>query len=610
MFSGLSEALRYISRKQRFTYFFLVSLRALTGILDVAGIALIGIIAGLASSSFGNSAPLVIFGYSLPKVTPELLLALVVLVLVLFLVKAIIAISLGKLITSFLAKIETEKSLEIVRYLFSGGLGLVKGLSKGEIFWAVTGSVATAFSGQLVILSTFISEGLLLILVATSFAVVDPVAALFVVVYFLGIIFILQLAISRSLRVAGKDAADGSVGSTTSVDDLLTAYREITVLGKSTFYFEKFQNNRTKLAHANANLIFLSGLPRYVVETALMLGVVAFVGVQFLSGNLTSGFVTVGVFLTGGVRIMASLLPLQAAIANSKSYTEQAKIGLELYTAAQEAKQTTTKIKAPEVQSLMDEIAESLGFSVSLQNVSFKYLDSENFALSKINLKIKSGQHVAIIGPSGAGKTTLVDLILGLISPTAGTVNIETSSQQSINPIDHAGVSYVPQKPGMVSGTIAENIALGVPSEDIDRARVAKLLETVRLSELITSSEEGIDSSLGKQADALSGGQIQRLGLARALYTRPRLLILDEATSALDASAEAAITSALKELGKSVTVITIAHRLSTVQHSDCVFVVENGEISASGKFSDLRKTVPMVAEYVRLMSFEAETPST
>lgn len=610
MFSALSEALRYISRKQKFKYFFLVSLRALTGILDVAGIALIGIIAGLASSSFGNSAPLVIFGYSLPKVTPELLLALVVLVLVLFLFKAIIAIGLGKLITTFLAKIETEKSLEIVRYLFSGGLGLVKGLSKGEIFWAVTGSVATAFSGQLVILSTFISEGLLLILVAASFAVVDPIAALFVVVYFLGIIFILQLAISRSLRVAGKDAADGSVGSTTSVDDLLTAYREITVLGKSPFFFDKFQKNRTKLAHANANLIFLAGLPRYVVETALMLGVVAFVGVQFLSGNLTSGFVTVGVFLTGGVRIMASLLPLQAAIANSKSYTEQAKIGLELYTAAQAEKPQVPIHRASLSTSSIDELSESFGFAVSLKNVSFKYPDSDKFALSDIDLDIKSGQHVAIIGPSGAGKTTLVDLILGLVSPTSGEVNMKTSSHKSIVPNEHTGISYVPQKPGMVSGSIAENIALGVPSNLIDRERVVQLLQTVRLSELISSSEDGIDSSIGKQADALSGGQIQRLGLARALYTRPKLLILDEATSALDASAEAAITSALKELGQSVTVITIAHRLSTVQHSDCVFVVEDGQISASGKFKELRKTVPMVAEYVRLMSFEGDQPST
>lgn len=608
MFAALVACLGYISRKQKFVYFFLVSVRALTGILDVAGIALIGIIAGLASSSLANSAPLVILGYQLPKVTPQLLVMLVGVVLLLFLVKAILAIGLGKAITSFLAKIESEKSLEIVEYLFSGGLGLVKGLSKGEIFYAVTGSIATAFSGQLVILSTFISEGLLLLLVAASFAVVDPTAALFVVLYFIGIIFIFQLAISRSLKRAGQDAATGSIGSTTAVDDLLTAYREITVLGKSDFFFEKFKTSRSSLARANGNLIFLSGLPRYVVETALMLGVVAFVGFQFLSGQLTSGFVTVGVFLTGGVRIMASLLPLQAAVANSKSYGEQAKIGIELYSDSIDfAKNNTLPNRNPENLEKQEISTTDKGFGVQISGVSYAYPGADKNALHNIDLDIKPGQHVAFIGPSGAGKTTLVDLVLGLIKPDVGTVEI-FSEENIIFPSQvHSHISYVPQKPGMVSGTIAENIALGIPNSDIDREKVKQALSQAQMLEFVNKLPLGIDSSIGKQSDSFSGGQIQRLGLARALYSSPKLLILDEATSALDASAEAAITASLKSLGRHVTVITIAHRLSTVQHSDCVFVIENGAVAASGKFSFLRKTVPMVAEYVRLMSFEDKT---
>ena len=162
----------------------------------------------------------------------------------------------------------------------------------------------------------------------------------------------------------------------------------------------------------------------------------------------------------------------------------------------------------------------------------------------------------------------------------------------------------MPQNPGLISGTIAENIALGVRPEDIDYDKLDAAVKAAFLEDYIAALPEGLQTSVGKQGDALSGGQVQRLGLARALYEQPRLIILDEATSALDASSEAFVAQSLRNLGKGVTVVVIAHRLSTVQHSDMVYVVEDGEISGAGSFQELRKTVPMVAEYVKLMSFD------
>jgi ATP-binding cassette subfamily C protein len=219
-------------------------------------------------------------------------------------------------------------------------------------------------------------------------------------------------------------------------------------------------------------------------------------------------------------------------------------------------------------------------------------------------MSITSGQHVAIIGPSGAGKTTLVDLMLGLIEPTSGRVTINGIDPRVLTDARPGLVSYVPQNPGLVSGTIAENIALGLDPDQIDYDKVQSAVRAAFLDEFIASLPDGIHTSVGKQGDALSGGQVQRLGLARALYEQPRLIILDEATSALDATSEAFVAQSLRNLGKNVTVVVIAHRLSTVQHSDVVYVVEDGSITASGTFSTLRKTVPMVAEYVKLMSFD------
>jgi ATP-binding cassette subfamily C protein len=341
-------------------------------------------------------------------------------------------------------------------------------------------------------------------------------------------------------------------------------------------------------------------MPRYVVETALMLGVVIFVGYQFVTGQLASGLVTVGVFLTGGVRIMASLLPLQNAVATVKNQVEQSKLARELLAEAE-----SQPIQSSENLHLVDSSVKTSGsLEVSLHDVSFTYPGSSSPALKNLTLEIGSGQHVAFIGPSGAGKTTIVDMILGLIDPTSGSISIGNGTMSHRELIQNGLISYVPQNPGIVSGSIAENVALGTDVIAIDEVRVLDALNTAHLGEFVSTLPDGIWTSVGSQADALSGGQIQRLGLARALYGRPKLIVLDEATSALDASSEAFIASSLKALGSDVTVIVIAHRLSTVQHSDVVFVVENGSITASGSFMHLRNTVPMVAEYVKLMSFE------
>jgi ATP-binding cassette subfamily C protein len=239
---------------------------------------------------------------------------------------------------------------------------------------------------------------------------------------------------------------------------------------------------------------------------------------------------------------------------------------------------------------------------VEFKNVSFSYPDSKDAAVRNLNFSFQPGSQVALMGPSGAGKSTIADLICRVIKPTEGEINLvgfesNQSTQKSLG-----SVSYVPQKPGLVSGTIADNVALGVESEEINRGRVFESLELSHLGTLINQLPEGIDTPLGKLQDGLSGGQIQRLGLARALYSRPGLLVMDEATSALDAESENEINRALDEMRGRVTVILIAHRLNTVQRSDIVFLVEEGKITAAGTFPELLKSNETVQSLAKLMS--------
>jgi ATP-binding cassette subfamily C protein len=241
---------------------------------------------------------------------------------------------------------------------------------------------------------------------------------------------------------------------------------------------------------------------------------------------------------------------------------------------------------------------------VRLESVSFVYPGSQDPALSDVSFTVTPGSQVALMGPSGAGKSTIADLLCQVLTPTSGKV-LRIDEQNSLSAGTLRGrVSYVPQKPGLVSGTIADNVALAVEKEEVDRTRVMEVLKLANLDSLIAGLPDGVDTPLGKLQDGLSGGQMQRLGLARALYSRPGLLVMDEATSALDAESESEIQKALDYMRGKVTVVLIAHRLNTIQHADMVVLIDEGKVTDSGTLKELIFRNPSVERVVDLMRVE------
>jgi len=334
-----------------------------------------------------------------------------------------------------------------------------------------------------------------------------------------------------------------------------------------------------------------------------MLGVLALIGWQFLRGDLSDGVVTTAVVLAGSFRMMAALLPLQSAVASIKSQGPQAELAQRLLAEARdEGIFSEGKEEAPSTKQL--DSRDALGYHVQVRGVTFSYPDGDDDVVKDVSIDIRPGSFAAIVGPSGAGKTTMVDLLLGMYPPDEGEILVDGRNPETIRVNFPGTISYVPQAPGLVSGTIAQNIALGVHPENVDEAAAWEALEKAQLADYVRALPNGLHSDLGKQSDSLSGGQKQRLGLARALYTKPRLLVLDEATSAMDAKTEAGISTAIEALGESTTLVVIAHRLSTIQHADVVYVMEDGAVLAEGSFSEVRKKVPLVEEYVRLMNIE------
>jgi ATP-binding cassette subfamily C protein len=596
----VSKSLAFLTQPERAKYVTLVGLRALVSILDLVGILAIGFLAtSIALFVTLGSAPervIEFSGLTLSAVTAQTLPYVAFAILVLFLAKAVLSILLTRALALFLAGIEARAARQVASAAFGQGLADARKFTKEEIYFAVQSGSPAAFNYVLNSVGTIVAEGLLFILVIGAFFTVDPLSAVGAIFYFGLIALVIQLFIGRLLHSAATKNAEGIVEANSVIGDYSEVLREATIIQKKNFFLEKLYLARVKAASSFASQFVLIGMPRYIVETALLIAIAAFVLAQSVAGDLVSAAATVGVFLSGGLRLTASLLPLQSALLTIKQAIPQAKKALDL-------------LITPEVlmsNPKQQQISTTDGpVSLLLDQVSFKYPGATQHTLDEVTIKVEAGQQIALIGPSGSGKSTIADLITGLLEPSEGQVLIDRTPPKSTISETPGRIGYVPQKPGIVSGTILENIALGVPEESVDSELLKQAISDAHLTDVIDQLPDGIHTDLGKRRDELSGGQLQRIGLARALYTKPGLLVMDEATSALDADSENEINRALDEMRGKVTVVLIAHRLNTVQRSDRVFLIEGGQISASGEFPELLRSNSTVQALAKLMSIES-----
>ena len=592
MLANVKQSLLLLDPRERILIIILTASRALLGLLDIAGIFLIGLLLAKATNQLTNSS------YNnetldlVSNITGNLsLIQIASLALVLFISKSIFASLLMKYMTVRFAKSESKIATSVYLRILNSPISKVSTISKSEIVYALTYSAGFAITQTLTVMVIIFSELFLLVFISAVFAFVDLQLTLYIILYFAIIGALIYRTIGSQFAKAGKRYASSAVASSTTVEDSIATFREIFALEKQNDFELKFAEARSVLARSTASINFLSGLPRYIVESALMVGAIGLAAFTLRTGDPAAATGTLGIFLTGGLRIMASMLPLQNSLGTLKQLTAQADSFLRLAQAFPNALNSAKSgIDNKSVKMDMEPIA------VELDSVSFVYEGADLAAVKNVSISISKGSTVAFIGQSGSGKSTLADLIVGLLAPTSGTVVLANN--------DSRNIGYVPQTPGIVCGTISQNITLDINSKFCDQERLQNALVLSHLQDLIETLENGVDTELGAQSDGLSGGQLQRIGLARAIYANPGLLVLDEATSALDAETEAAVSDSLRTLHGKCTTIVIAHRLTTVQNVDTVFVFDKGEIVASGKFNDLVATNDIVSRFVELSNLE------
>jgi ABC-type multidrug transport system fused ATPase/permease subunit len=610
MVKAIKASLTFMSTRERRKWYRLTIFRALLAILDLAGILAIGfVVTSTAIFLTSGSDPNRVIEFAslrIPAVNAQTLPWVSGAVLALFLAKALLSVILTKRAAFFVATVEARSAKTIAEIAFGGDLGDARKRSREEIMFAIQSGSPSAFNTLLNSVNALATETMLFAVICVGFLVVDPWATLAAVVYFGLIAFVMQYFVGSLMTSAGKIAAESTVAANTAISDLLSVFRELLVLGKRDKYINGIFNARMAAAKSAANQYYLSGMPRYIIEAALLVGVALFVLAQALAGDIVKSAATIGVFLSGGFRLTAALLPLQHALLTISAVLPSARTAHEILNLAKSygtlAGQKVTLSTGTSWSSKNPSLNVPIG--VELRDLSFSYPDSDQMVLRNLSFVIQPGDQVALMGPSGAGKSTIADLLCGVLTPTSGTILTSSSTHGPNGKGNNGHVSYVPQRPGLVSGTILDNIALAGDEDKISREQALEALELANLSDLIADLPDGLDTPLGKLQDGLSGGQMQRLGLARALYTNPGLLIMDEATSALDAESEAEIQKALDSMRGKVTVVLIAHRLNTIQHADKVFLVEDGLVKDSGTFKDLIRRNPSVERLVDLMRVE------
>jgi ABC-type multidrug transport system fused ATPase/permease subunit len=602
--STFSRAVQVLSPKDQRKVLGVVILQISISVLDLLGVIAIGLLGALSVRGLQSeltdsrvSSALNLLGLSQRSFQTQVLI-LGIGAVALLIGRTVISVFFTRRILFFLSNRGAKISATLVSRLLLQSLTAIQSRTSQETLFAVTRGVEYVTLQILAPAIVLVSDIALLFIMVIGLFVIDPLTAVATFIVFFAIGYFLYRFMHVRARTLGALSSELNIVSNEKIVEVFSSYRESVVRNRRDYYAREIGKYRFALARTSAEMSFLPFVSKYVIETSVILGALLIGAAQFMLQDAAHAVATLAIFLAAGTRIAPAVLRVQQGSLLIRGSMGQAKPTLDLI----EALGTT-----PIIENFDDNVVvlhEGFVPEILLRNVSFTYPNKTAPAIKNISLSIPPGKSVAFVGPSGAGKTTIIDILLGVLPPDQGSVEISGLSPQLAIAKWPGAMSYVPQDVVIAAGTIRENIALGYPLLVATDELIYSALKVAQLEKFITSLPEGIDTQVGERGTKISGGQRQRLGIARAMFTHPQLLVLDEATSSLDGETEAGISEAIHALRGSTTTLMIAHRLSTVKDADIVVYMDEGTILAKGTFDEVRAAVPNFDRQAKLMSLK------
>jgi ATP-binding cassette, subfamily B, bacterial PglK len=588
----------YVLSGKRKRLFLLMALAAFSSVLEAFGIGMVGPFVAIATNAEKNQPLLNTCRSGLGAIgltnasDPQILLIMGLFLIGLFYVKSYLAFSVQRLLRQFGGMQRRWVSARLLYAYSRAPYTYHLAHNSAELIQTVINE--TEVFSELVLLPTlFACSNVLIIAAIMVLLVMTNAFAVVVVAGILGVSVGLFQGFKTRISQWGRDRNESFEMSIRLLNDIFGGVKEIRVIGCEAYFEEKIDRELKRYAQSSSAFFAFSNVPRYVMEAFLITFLVLFTCAFLWLNNGNSGQLNsiLGIFAMASIR----MLPCVGTIVNAGSQIKYATAALDkIYLALKDLESLPTIDRRilstdPDLWMGKRETVSPMGFQtqVALHNLVYRYRAIQEPALKNISLEINQGESIAFIGRSGAGKTTLVDLLLGLLTPESGDITVDGISVYHNLAAWQRLVGYVPQMIYLTEDTLARNVAFGVPDHLVDHQQLQQAIELAQLTELVAHLPQGVDTIVGERGMRLSGGQRQRVGIARALYHDRQILVLDEATAALDNETESLISDAIKALGGQKTLVIIAHRLSTVEHCDRIYVMEQGKIQRSGNYEEV-----------------------
>lgn len=599
--SAFGRSMRVLSPKDQKKVIAVSLLQVSMGAIDLLGVAAIGVLGALSVSNLqsqiaGDRVSTVLRFLNISELTfQNQALFLATCAVILLVGRTILSIIFTRRVLFFLSRRGAMISANLISRLLAQPLLIVQARTTQDTLFSVTNGVGIITLQILATGVVMISDISLLLILFIGLFLLDPPTAVGTLLVFSFVGFLLYRFMHVRAGNLGTRNSKLSILSNEKIVEVFSSYREAVVRNRRDYYAREIGKVRFALADVTAESSFMPYVSKYVIETTVVLAALFVGGIQIFLQDAAQAVATLAIFLAAGSRIAPAVLRLQQGSIQIRGSLGAAESTFELIESLGISEVSENTVDT------VDTIHEGFSPQIQVKDVKLTYPSKHSPAITDISLSIPPGTSVAFVGPSGAGKTTLIDVLLGVLIPDVGSVLISGLPPQLAVARWPGAVAYVPQDVVISTGSIRENIALGFPADKATDDLVLSALKIAQLDHFVSSLPQGLDTQVGERGAKISGGQRQRLGIARAMFTKPHLLVLDEATSSLDGETEASISAAIHKLRGSTTVVLIAHRLSTVRNADIVVYLADGNIKAMGTFDEVRNAVPDFDHQARLM---------